>query len=119
MMDHVCYSVTKSYLTLCYPVDCNLLGSPIHGIFQARNLVCMGMLSHLSCLAICYSVDCSPPGSSVHGILQARILECVAMPSLDLQEIFAIQESNLSLLCLLHWQVDSLPLSHPGIQTVL
>ena len=26
--------------------------------------------------------------------------------------IFPIQESNLHLLCLLHWQVDSLPLYH-------
>ena len=29
-----------------------------------------------------------------------------------LQEIFSTQGSNLGLLCLKHWQVDSLPLSH-------
>ena len=44
----------------------------------------------------------SPPGSSVHGILLARILEWVAIP-------FS-RGSNLSLLCLPRWQVDSLPL---------
>ena len=31
-----------------------------------------------------------------------------------LQEIFPAQGSNLHLFCLLHWQVDSLPLVPPG-----
>ena len=31
-----------------------------------------------------------------------------------LQRILLTQESHLSFLCLLHWQVDSLPLSHLG-----
>ena len=31
-----------------------------------------------------------------------------------LQRIFLIQGSNPSLLCLLHWQVNSLPLEPPG-----
>ena len=31
-----------------------------------------------------------------------------------LQEIFLTQGLNTHLLCLLHWQVDSLPLSHLG-----
>ena len=35
-----------------------------------------------------------------------------------LQGIFPTQESNLSLLWLLHWQADSLPLSHQGSQCV-
>ena len=30
--------VTESYPTLCYPMDCSLPGSSIHGIFQARVL---------------------------------------------------------------------------------
>ena len=61
---------------------------------------------------LCDPVDCSPPGSSVHGILQARILEWVAMPSS--RGIFPTQGSNQNLLCLLHWQVSSLPPSHLG-----
>ena len=44
---------------------------------------------------------CSPPSSSVHGILLLR-------------GIFPTQGLNLSLLHLLHWQADSLPLSHWG-----
>ena len=48
-----------------------------------------------------------PASSSVHGISQARILE-VCCHSL-LQGIFPIQGLNP---CLLHWQVNPLPLSH-------
>ena len=75
-------------------------------------------------------MDYSPPGSSVHGILLARILEWVAISFSQLQAwsksgpftepvllstnnkalgIFQTKGSNPSLL---HWQADSLPLSH-------
>ena len=52
----------------------------------------------------------SPPGSSVHGIFQARILEQIAisyskdLPNPGIKLTFPAY--------LLHWQVDSLPLSH-------
>ena len=48
-------------------------------------------------------MDCSPPGSSVRGILQARTLEWVA--------ISFSWGSKPHPLCLLHGQVDSLPLA--------
>ena len=54
-------------------------------------------------------IDCRPPGSSVHGIFQARMLERVAIL---LQGIFLTYGSKQSLL---HWQVDSLPLCHIGL----
>ena len=54
-------------------------------------------------------MDCSPSGSSVHGILQAIVLEWAAISSS--RGIFPTQRSNP---CLLHWQVDSLLLSHQG-----
>ena len=73
--------------------------------------VCMCSVAQ-SCLTLRDAMDCNPPGSSVYGILQSRILEWVAVPSL--QGIFPTQGSNLSLLHLLHWQVDSLPLMPPG-----
>ena len=57
-------------------------------------------------------MDCSPPGSSVHGILQARTLEQVAI--FLLQRLFLTQESNPHLLCLLHWQADSLLVEPSG-----
>ena len=65
-----------------------------------------------SCLTLCDPMDCSPPGSSVYGIFQARILEWIAISSS--RGIFLTQGLNWCLLCLLHWQVDSLPLSHLG-----
>ena len=46
-------------------------------------------------------------GSSVHGLFQAKILEWIAI---SFSRVFS-QRSNL---CLLHWQVRSLPLSHHG-----
>ena len=49
------------------------------------------------------------PGCSVHGILQARILVWATISSSG--GIFPVQGWYLSPL---HWQVDSLPLSHLG-----
>ena len=66
-----------------------------------------------SCLTLCDPVNCSPPGSFVHGVFQGRILEWVGCHFL-LQGIFPAQGSNLRLLCLLHWQVDSFTTAPPG-----
>ena len=59
---------------------------------------------------VCLSdpMDQSTPGFSVHGVLQARILKSVAISFS--RGIFPSQEWNPRFLCLLHWQVDSLPL---------
>ena len=59
-----------------------------------------------SCPTLCNPMDCSLPGSSVHGILQVRVLEWVS--------ISFKKGSSWSNPHLLHWQVDSLPLSHQG-----
>ena len=53
-----------------------------------------------SCSTLFDPMHCSSPGSSVHG--------CHFL----VQEIFPTQGFNLNLQCLLHWQADSLPLSH-------
>ena len=66
--------------------------------------MCAQSLSHVRVFAP--ALDYSPPVSSVHGISQARILKWVAISS--------SRGLNLSLLCLLHWQVDSLPACHLG-----
>ena len=59
-------------------------------------------------------MDCSLPGSSVHGTIEAKILEWIAkfLPPEDPPD----QRSNT---CLLHWNEDSLPLSHLGSPTIL
>ena len=64
-----------------------------------------------SCLTLCDPMNCSPqvlcpwdsPGENT-GVGFCALL----------QEIFRIQGSNSNLLCLLHWQVGSLPLAPPG-----
>ena len=61
------------------------------------------------CLTLCDPLVFSSPGSSVYGIFQARILKQVAIS-------FSRGPSrgwNLYLLCLLHWQSGSLPLTPP------
>ena len=71
-------AVAKSCLTLCDPMDCNLPGSFVHGISQARILewvaisfpqgrgycACLCAKSLQPCPTLCNSMDCSPPGSS-------------------------------------------------------
>ena len=58
-----------------------------------------------SCLTVCNPVDWSLPGSSVHRIPQARILSGFPCPPPG-------DHPDPGLLHLLHWQADSLPLSH-------
>ena len=66
-----------------------------------------------SCQTFCNPMDGSPPGSSVCRIFQARILEWVTLPpSRGLSD----PGIELRLLCLLHWQVGSLPLVPSGTQ---
>ena len=62
--------VAQSCPTLSDPMDCSLLGSSVHGIFQARVLewgaisfsreAHAAAKSHQSCLTLCDLIDCSP-----------------------------------------------------------
>ena len=54
----------QSCPTLCDPIDGSPPGSPVPGILQARNVMC---LITQSCPTLCNLMDCSPPGFSVHG----------------------------------------------------
>jgi len=77
--------------------------------------------------SLCDPMDCSLPGFSVPEIIPARILECAIKKKKNtgvgchfpLQEIFHTQESNPSLLWLLHWLAVSLPLRHLGGDTTM
>ena len=64
-----------------------------------------------SCLTLRDPMDCSPPGSSVHGDSPGKNTG-VGWYAL-LQGILLTKGLNLHLLCLLHWQVGSLPLVPP------
>ena len=75
-------------------------------------LQCMKMKSESevaqSCPTLSDPMDCSLPGSSIHEIFQARVLEWDAIAACG---NFPDQGSNSFLL---HWQAESLPLSHQG-----
>ena len=77
----------------------------VHSTWEvwATDLPCMHAQS---CLTLCNPMDSSLPGSSVHGILQAGILVWVPPP-----EDFPYRGIKP---WFLHWQADSLPLSHQG-----
>ena len=64
------------------------------------------------CPTLCDPMDCSLPGSSVHGDSSGKNtgVGCHAL----LQGIFPTQGLNPYHLCLLHWQVGSLPTEPPG-----
>ena len=68
----------------------------------------IGALCAQSCPVLCNPMDHNPPDSSVHRIFPGKNTRvgCCFL----LQGIFLTQGSNLHLLCLLHWQADSLPL---------
>ena len=65
-----------------------------------------------SCPTLCNPMDYSLPGSSVHGFSRQEFWNGLLFPSS--QRIFPTQVLNLCLLCLLHWQVGSLPWVPPG-----
>ena len=74
-------------------------------------LLCVVQL--LSCVSLfCDPMDCSQPGSSVHRGSPVRIVEWVAI--FFSRGSFQLRDGTHISLCLLHWQVDSLPLYYPG-----
>ena len=107
----------KSWKFLHIPSECH--SSPVFGEYYFcafyscwAHVFCVCCAKSLqSCLTLCDPMDCSSPGSSVHGILQARILEWVAMPP---SRGPSRSSDRTHLLCLLNWQVDSLPLMPHG-----
>ena len=83
-------------------------------LFTVMKLLCVTLqgwvllLVTQLCLTLCDLMDCTPPASSVYGISQARILGEMAMSA---PGDLPIQGLNP---CLLHGQVDSVPLTHQG-----
>ena len=72
---------------------------------ESQPIACAELLSRVWLFAT--PLDCSLPDSSAHGIFSGKNarMGCHFL----FQRIFPTQGSNLQLLCLLHWQVDSLP----------
>ena len=77
--------------------------------FLADSIVKVYFVVARSCLPLCDPMGCSPPGSSPWDSPgKTTGVGCHAL----LQGIFLTQGSNPHLLCLLHWQADSLPWVH-------
>ena len=70
------------------------------------------MLSHVRLFTTPWTIACQEPLSVKFFRQEYWILEKVAISSF--RGIFLTQGSNPCLLHLLHWQVDSLPLTPPG-----
>ena len=81
------------------------------------NAMCIHVKSIQSCLTLCNPLDYSLPGSSVQGIVQARILEWVAMSSS--RGSFQPRDHIHISLCLLQWQVGSLPLEPQALSKII
>ena len=77
-----------------------------------RFIKCVHDKSFQLCLIFCDPMDCSPPDSPVHGILPARISEWISISSS--RGSSWSRDWTHSSLCLLHWQVGSLPLTPPA-----
>ena len=83
------------------------------------------LIKHLLCHVLLFATPWTVSCKAFLGISQARNpwdfpgKKTGVLCHFLLQEIFLIQGLRLCLLCLLHWQEDSLPLSHLGhlIQT--
>ena len=85
---HDCYLVVSHLYTLCVCV-CVCVCDPAQ-----------------SCLSLCNPIDCSLPGLLSMGFPDKNTgIGC----HFFLQGIFLTQGSSLHPLCLLHWQVNSLP----------
>ena len=88
-------------------ISSNILAN--HWVMHA----CVHAKSLQLCPILCNPVNCSSPGSFLCPWDSPRKNTGVGCHAL-LQGIFLTQGSNLSLLPLLHWQVDSLPLEIRG-----
>ena len=101
----------SSVLLCCHPRPLLQVRTVDYIVFSSlclEILACMHARLLQLYLTLCNPMDCSSKGSSVHGDSPGKNTG-VASHFL-LQGIFLTQGLNLCLLCLLHWQVGSLPL---------
>ena len=78
--------------------------------------ICLLAKSLQSCLTLCDPMDSSSRGAQAPLSMDSPGKNTGMGCHLLLQGLFLTQESKLHLLCLVHWQVNSLPLALPGIK---
>ena len=92
---------------------CRMVGWGWGGGLWRRGYACTHVLSCFCCIRLCatlWTIACRAPLSMGFSKEKTTRVGCCAL----LQGIFLTQGSNLHLLCLLHWQVGSLPLEPSG-----
>ena len=109
---HMCISPELTTLTSFHPAHpldtLQLAKAPLKVVLGCA---CVHVRA-LSCPTLCNPMDCSPASLLCPWNFPGKN---TGMGSCALfQGIFPTQGSKLSLLCLLHWQVGSLPLASPG-----
>ena len=75
--------VTQSCLTLCNPMDCSLLSSSVHGIFQARVLECVAIFFSMAGRFL----TTEPLGKSQNSFLKYKHVLC------DIWDIIILEKS--------------------------
>ena len=111
------------------PLQCSCLENPrdggawwadVYGVAQSQTWLKRFSSSSslvISCVWLCYPMSVANKTPLSMEIFQARILESICY--FLLYGIFLIQGLNPYLLRILHWQADSLPLSHLGSQYIV
>ena len=94
-------------IRLTHVTESNLLES----IKKSTNLKVLLLFSLSVVSTFCDPKDCSPPAPLSMGLPKQEYWSGLPFPS---PGIIPVQELNPHLLYLLHWQLDSLPLSHQG-----
>ena len=100
-----CWSPLRDSLCMSHDAD-------LHHYWPYLAVCCWCCLVGKLCLILLRPRGLEAACYSVHGISQSRLLEWFAISFS--RESSQLQGSNL---CLLHWQVDSLPLSYQGSQS--
>ena len=102
--------VWQKTLQYCKVISLQLI--KINGKKNKSLLYNIECVHSVSCPTLYNSLDCSPSGSSVHGIFQARIWEWVSTPFS--RGSSWLRDGTSFLLCLLQWQLASLPQPYLG-----
>ena len=106
------FLLTLASCAVLRPIDSSIFATP--WTIACQIPLNLGLcVSHSACPTLCDPMDCMEPTRLLclrNALGKNTGVGCHFL----LQGIFAIQELNLCLLCLLHWQVDSLPLVPHG-----
>ena len=98
--------VTQSCPTPSNPMDCSLLGSPVHGISQARVLEWGAIAFSKECSNYCTIALISHTSKVILKILQARLQQYVNHEVPDVQAGFRKGRGTIDQIANIHWIIN-------------